>query len=347
MVRDQDSFPPIDKLRKKRPKKQNNILRLLGMTLLFMCFTALAYAGYLYYKVDQAMGVASGSNTSKQPIANMDKPMAMLLIGMDSREETGSTNTDVMMAAVLHPETKQITIVSIPRDTYIRIPDYPRGKANSFYSKGERREGTNGPDFTKEVFGQYFGLDISTYVIVDFEAFRKTVDALGGINVLVDQDMCYEDHADGTEIDLREGQQTLDGNQALDFVRYRKSNRGCPDSNDIQRNERQHLVLAAMFDQMKSFKGLLKLDEVITIVGDHVKTDLSKNEMKSMFLTFAGTDTDKIQFLSLKGEWRSPYIRVSHDELHEVQQQLRMAWEGTMPVQAQPEGEKSGSSSSH
>lgn len=336
-----DSFPPIDKLRsrRKRPQKKKGWMRVVGMTFLLSLFTALAYAGYLYYKVDHAMGVASTSGQQSEAIAKLDKPLAMLLVGMDSRAETGSLNTDVMMAAVLHPETGHITIVSIPRDTYIRLPDYPRGKANSFYSKGERREGTDGPSFTTEVLGQYLGLELSKYVIVDFDAFRQTIDALGGIDVYVDQNMCYQDRADGTSINLTKGQQTLQGEEALDFVRYRMSNQGCPDSDDIERNERQHRVLVAMFDQMKSFKGVLKLDEVIEIVGDHVKTNLTKGEMKSLFITFAGTGSEQMTFLSLKGEWRSPYIRVSSEELGEIQERLRMAWEGVLPVNATPKGE--------
>jgi LCP family protein required for cell wall assembly len=343
MVPELQSFPPTDKLRKRKPKKKNKTLRVLGSLILFMFFTATVYAGYVYYKVDQSLGAMTIGNEGIDSV-KLEEPIAMLLMGMDSREETGSLNTDVMMVGVLHPKTKTVTVVSIPRDTYIRLEGYPRGKANSFYSRGERMKAreernketvtTTGPELAKEVFSNYFNIPINHFVTIDFEGFRKVVDAFGGLEIYVDQEMHYIDRADGTNIDLREGQQVLDGKNTLDFVRFRKSNRGGPDSNDIERNERQQQVISQMVDKLKSFNGFLKIGEILEITGDHIRTDLTKSQMKSFLQTFAGTKSEQIRFLSLKGEWRSPYIRVGPEELNEVNDILQNTWNGTLlPVE--------------
>lgn len=328
-----ETFPPTDKLRRRKPHKKNKALRIIGLFILVLCFSATAYAGYVYYKFEQALNKTTTTNASEDniPAGKMEEPIAILMMGMDTREETGSLNTDVIMVAVFNPDTKAVTVVSIPRDTYIRLDGYPRGKANSFYSKGERKENTDGPTLAKEVFSQYFDIPIRHFVTVDFDSFRKTIDALGGIDVYVDQDMCYRDYADGTNIHLNEGQQILDGKNALDFVRYRKSEgQGCPDSNDIDRNQRQQLVVAEIADQLKSISGFLKIGEILDIAGDHVRTDLTQSQMKSLFLTFVGTGSDQIHRISLKGEWRSPYIRVSETELGEAKKMIMGTWNGIL-----------------
>jgi LCP family protein required for cell wall assembly len=341
MVPEMQSFPPTDKLRKRKPKKRNKAFRFLGSLILIMFVTAMAYAGYVYYKFDKTLDEMTPPDGKESvDAANLEDSIAVLLMGMDSREETHSLNTDVMMAAVLYPQTKSVTVVSIPRDTYIRLEGYPKGKANSFYSRGEQIKikeernketvTTNGPDFAKEVFSDYLDIPIEHFVTIDFEGFREVVDTLGGLEIYVDQDMRYVDRADGTNIDLKEGLQQLDGERALDFVRFRKSNRGGPDSNDIQRNERQQQVITKVADKLKSFNGFLKIGEILEIAGTHIRTDLTKSQMKSFFRTFAGTDIKQIQFLSLKGEWKSPYIRVSPEEISEVKDTLQKAWNGKL-----------------
>jgi LCP family protein required for cell wall assembly len=333
MAPELESFPPTDKLKRRRPKKKNRALRLIGLLILLLCFSATAYAGYVYYKFDQALNKTSSGNVldDTESAGKIQRPIALLMMGMDSREETGSLNTDVVMVAVLNPDTKAVTVVSIPRDTYIHLEGYPKGKANSFYSRGERKENMDGPSFAKEVFSRYLDVSIDHFVTVDFESFRKTIDTLGGIDIYVDQDMCYRDNADGTNINLTEGQQVLDGKNALDFVRYRKSEgQGCPDSNDLERNNRQQLVVTAMVDQLKSFNGFLKVGEILDIAGDHVRTDLTQSQMKSLFITFVGTGSEQIHLTSIKGEWRSPYIRVSETELEEVKKMIRGTWDGVV-----------------
>ena len=103
---------------------------------------------------------------------------------------------------------------------------------------------------------EFFDVPIDYVVEIDFKAFEDIIDAFGGITVDVDMDMRYVDPTDGTNINLKKGRQLLDGKQALDFVRYRKSNDGTAESSDFERNMRQQQVISALVAKIKSIDGL-------------------------------------------------------------------------------------------
>lgn len=333
-------------IRKKTGKKPKLFLRILGFILLLIVLITTAYAGYINYKLDGMLNKVSiakspqSGETSSAPVA-LDKPITILMMGMDTRKQTNTLNTDVIMVAVLNPKTRSASVLSIPRDTYIRLKGFPRGKANALYGHGEieriRAERdhetitVDGPSYAKEAFGKFLDLPIDYYVTVDFDGFRGVIDALDGIEVNVDQDMRYVDDADGTNINLRKGLQVLDGKNALDFVRFRKSNRGGPQSNDIERNARQQLVLTAVLDKMKSFDGLMKLGQMIDVAGDHLRTDVPSEQIKALFKTYSTVDRNNIHFMAIKGEWKSPYIIVDSGELNKKKAALEAEWTGMKP----------------
>lgn len=334
-----ESFPPTEKLHKRKPRKKNKSLRILGLIILMTFLSATAYAGYVFYKLNQ-FGETVSVGKKEEAWQKLEEPIGIVLMGMDSREETGSLNTDVIMVAVLNPKTKAVTVVSIPRDTYVRVEGFRRGKANAFYSRGEAARikaehnketvTVTGPSLAKDVFSGFLDVPIQHYVTIDFEGFRQVVDALGGIEVNVDQDMRYVDSADGTDINLKKGVQVLSGKEALDFVRFRQSNRGGPDSNDIERNLRQQQVISTVIDELTSLNGFVKVGQILDIAGEHIRTDLPKSTMRSIVMTFAGTQSEDVRFLSIIGDWQSPYIRVSEQELAEISNTLKATRDGSL-----------------
>ncbi len=220
-----------------RKKRMLLVLKIVMVPVLLGIAVELVYAGFYFYKynsmLDQITNTDLGHSVANKTKPADSKPMSMLLLGLDTREATGSLNTDVIMAAVFNPKTRSATLVSIPRDTYLKPAGYNENKINAFYSIAKKRSQTEYAAEIKRLIGDYVGISLDYLVVIDFNTFRDVIDALGGITVDVDMDMRYVDNEDGTNINLKKGVQKLDGKQALDFVRYRKSNRGTAESIDF------------------------------------------------------------------------------------------------------------------
>lgn len=349
----QTSLPPRSGSRKAergkapKPKKRKKFrwgMFFLSLFLLVL-LAAASFIGYLIWETKDAIGDisidqididASGGQIKDVPPAQSvkEKPTAMLLFGVDSRPKLGSLNTDVLMVAAFNPNTKSAVVVSIPRDTRIDLDGYKVHKANAYYARfyqSARSEGLKGDAAEldarrelKQLFGLFFGIPIDYSAKVNFQGFSDVVDALGGIEVNVDQNMKYVDNADGTVIDLRAGLQTLNGDQALDFVRYRKSNNGeTRESSDFERNTRQTEVVGALIDKMKSLGGISKLGSVIDAVGNNLSMDMPSKEIERLMVTYFGISRSDIQFIPLEGTWRSPYVYLDEAKLAEAKAALQ------------------------
>lgn len=287
-----------------------------------------AYVGYLYASLDQALDSAgSGGNVAPENSAKT-KPLTILLLGTDYRTETGTHLSDVMMVMALNPHTNSATIVSLPRDTRLQLEGYKSNKLNSYYPaflSKEKKGGDSAKQEMKTMMSKYLNTSIDYTVVLNFQGFRDVVDALGGIDVTVDANMCYRDRADGTNINLKKGPQHLDGKQALDYVRYRKSN--CKPrtagSDDFDRNRRQNEVLHALVDQAKSLNGILGAGNVIKAVGENMSTDIENQQLKNMISAYWDITRENINFVPVTGEWRSPYVYIDKKQLEAAKQALQ------------------------
>jgi anionic cell wall polymer biosynthesis LytR-Cps2A-Psr (LCP) family protein len=170
---------------------------------------------------------------------------------------------------------------------------------------------------------------IDAAVTIDFDGFRKVIDELNGITVNVSMNMRYVDKEDGTDINLKKGVQKLSGKQALDYVRYRKSNAGTAESNDYERNERQHEVIDQMIGKVLTLGGVMKLGQLMDVVGDHVKTDIPSSKLKDFFAKYIGIDRNKIEYISLSGEWVSPYVELKQEDIENARDKLKAQLDGT------------------
>ncbi len=320
-----------------KPKKRKGRSPFLKFLLVIFLITVLLGGGYLVYlfmELDDTLGEI-GADESGLPIPKEErasqKPMVLLLLGLDTREATRSRNTDVIMAIALHPKTKQATVLSVPRDLYMQPEGYKARKANAFYSisRSNGADKPGGPDgLVKSMFGDLLDVPIDYLTVINFKTFEDIIDALGGIEVDVDMNMCYIDNADGTNIQLTKGLHVLNGHDALGYVRYRHSTSKCGDgrtaeSSDIERNARQQQVLAAMLDKLTSLGGVLKLDEIFKAVGSNVHTDIPKSQLRMFLTTYATIKKSDIEFVTLEGQWRSPYIRVTDENMSNAKSKLK------------------------
>lgn len=195
----------------------------------------------------------------------------ILLMGGDERglRKGEVARSDSMMIVSIDPPTKQIHLFSLLRDTYVRIPDHGRNRLNTAITLG-------GPELAMKTIGNLTGLDIQYYVYVDFQGFIKLVDAIGGVDFYVEKNMKYSDAADGHvyDIDLKKGQQHLDGEKALQYVRFRHDA-----MSDFTRTERQRNFMKAIADKMKTGWNLVRLPDILGKVTPYVETNLSGNDM--------------------------------------------------------------------
>ncbi|WP_052339782.1 LCP family protein [Gorillibacterium massiliense] len=315
--------------RVKKPSYRRNILIALGAILITVFVGSGIYAAVLYHKANSAidkMGThenpssnsasASGNNTDDGN-PGITKPVTFLLTAVDNRNDgaNNSMNTDVMMIVALDPKTQTATMLSLPRDLRLNTKDITPHKINYYYSHFYAQDKDTAITKTKELFSDMFQIPIDYMAVIDFKGFRDVVDELGGVTVDVDMDMRYVDNEDGTNIDLKAGIQKLDGKNALDFVRYRKSNMGTAESSDFARNDRQQAVLSELLDKMTSLGGITKWGGLLDIAGENVRTDIPVSQIHDWIKSFRKLKPNTMESTALVGDWISPYVVPKEEDL--------------------------------
>ncbi|RNF38290.1 LCP family protein [Planococcus salinus] len=280
-------------------KKRTIIIILIAVTVTLLLSVSV-YAVYLLKKVetaaDNAYEDATGREMSQfreKQVEPLHDNISVLFIGIDNSEKRNQdqedTLSDALILATLNNEEKSVKLVSIPRDTYTYIPDA------GFEDKITHAYGYNGAVSTIESVEELLEVPVDYYVRMDFEAFIEVVDALGGIEVDVPYDLSEKDENDvANAIVLEEGIQTLNGREALALARTRIYD------NDIERGKRQQMILEAIMDEILSVSSFMKYGRVIDAVSDHMKTDLTYDDMRS-FLEYGKDGEPDIENITLAG----------------------------------------------
>ncbi len=224
------------------------------------------------------------------PIKSQDKPVNILFLGLDKV----SNNTDVIVVANLNPKTQKVNVLSIPRDTRVEYKGDSH-KINSIYHIGKRNDKE---DLPKEIIGEIIGQKIDYMVVANPEGFRNIIDILGGVEVNVPGNMNYDDNAQNLHIHLKKGLQLLDGSKAEQFVRYRH---GYKDG-DLGRIDAQHIFFKAFVEQKLKPQFILKTDQIINQVFQHVKTDIPIPVAIKYSLYAKDIKLESVMFHKLPGE---------------------------------------------
>jgi LCP family protein required for cell wall assembly len=211
----------------------------------------------------------------------------VLLLGIDSRDDTSATkNTDTMIVMSLDPVNKTAAMLSIPRDVYIDRPGVFTDKINAAYAFG-------GYDLTRRVVEDLLGIRLNAYALVDFDAFTKIVDSVGGVVIDVKRpvrDESYPTPDYGIErLDITAGPQLMDGQTALRFARSRH------DTNDYSRAQRQQLVLSALRTRMGEGDFIRGLPALVDRVGSAVQTNFDPANILPLAQFGRGIDGDAIR----------------------------------------------------
>ncbi len=193
----------------------------------------------------------------------------ILVVGCDNRGKHNVGLTDTIMLVFMDMDAKKVDVISIPRDTYAQIPGVGKDKINAAYSNG------GGVERTKEAVEYMTGISIDNYVVVDFEGFKDCIDAIGGVEVVVDQRM-YKP-SEGIDLKASDEPQVLNGEQSLGFVRYRGYVNG-----DLGRIEHQQYFMSQLAGQMLTLSNLTKVPELLKIALDNIATDMSLSDAVSI-----------------------------------------------------------------
>ncbi|MEM0951909.1 MAG: LCP family protein [Cyanobacteria bacterium P01_H01_bin.74] len=189
------------------------------------------------------------------------------------------TRTDTMMLVRIYAQKKRVSIVSIPRDSKVYLTGNSIGKVNAAHAIG-------GPEKAVQVVQDAFGIPIDNFLTLNFSGLRQLIDAIGGVDIVIEKPMRYTDRTANLFINFEPGLQHLDGKDAERFLRFRHDRFG-----DIGRIRRQQQFFTALAKKLAHFGNIMKLPDLFSQFNTAIETDLSQEDL--MRLAFFAKQLDK------------------------------------------------------
>lgn len=278
----------------KDPIKRKKIKRWVIISFLLIL---LGFGGYFGYKAynsiknifanDSGLLNLLGGNQGQLLKGEIDGRVNILLLGVGDEDHQGSTLSDTMIVASYSTSDKAVSMISIPRDTYVEMPNDVYAKINSAHAYGEQKEKGLGPDWAIKVVEEYSGLPIHYFARVDFSGLEKIVDSLGGVTVNVENSFCdysYPGRGYRNPVCFNKGEQQMDGEEALVYSRSRKA-LGVEGS-DFARAKRQQNLLVAIKNKALSAETVFNPARVLAVLetlGEHIKTSFEISDLKRIY----------------------------------------------------------------
>lgn len=218
----------------------------------------------------------------------------ILFLGVDAsgnpKDLWTGTRTDTIILVNIDPKTKSVNALSIPRDSKVYLPgDNGVNKINAAHAIG-------GVDMTKKTIEDTLGVHIDKYIMVHDDAVKAIVDAMDGLNIYIEKPMHYNDYSGNLHINFNKGYQHLNGQQAVEYLRFRHDALG-----DIGRTQRQQWLLRSLLTQMKQPSTITKIPDIISVANKYIKTDMSFYELSQYAALTKHIDMDKIEVAMLPG----------------------------------------------
>lgn len=272
-------------------------------------------------------------------------------VALNGARYTKESRSDTIMMLSLDMDTQKISALSIPRDTWVTDPTGHRGKINGAYKRG-------GPELAARTVAELLGVTPDYYVAIKPDAVKAVVDELGGVDVETIDAMKYDDAAAGLHIDLPVGPQTINGEQAIGFARFReadtierdangngiptggKDNEGNPifrrkrasevrhskEEGDQRRMARQQQLIRAVADKGKQPANWLKAERIIAAALKHIETDLTAAQRIALVALFKDVKPDQMQTATLEGRGFAPRGGAYRFVPDEIKKQAMVDW---------------------
>ncbi|PFJ17367.1 LytR family transcriptional regulator [Bacillus cereus] len=256
---------------------------------------------YMLNSYSSLMGMYSGFTREKSDLRTKDveitkEPFTILIMGIEDYATDGQNGrTDSLIFATVNPKTQKISLMSIPRDSLVPIIGKDKeDKINAAHAYG-------GEKMAIETVESFLKVPVDHYIKIDFHGFKGIVDAVDGVTVDVPFDFWERSDVDYyKKIQFKQGQQHLNGEEALAYVRMRKQD----PNGDYGRAARQRQLLAAVAQKLNSASTVFKMKDLTTAVGKYIKTDIPISEGLALYNKLSGFDPSTIQTLKLEGEDR-------------------------------------------
>lgn len=246
-------------MRKTRIRRKRSYKRVIILGLILLAAAA-AFGAKHFFGQEEAV--------QDFPIADKGECEHIMVMGVDRRADDVG-RSDTLFVVTVNKEDKKAALLSVPRDTWVAVEGHDYDKVNHAYAYG-------GHSLTQKTLESLLGVKMDHYVLIDIKAFERIIDAIGGVDIDVEKRMYYEDPWDdngGLVIDLYPGEQHMDGQKAIQYVRYRDG------EGDIGRIGRQQKFMRAVLDKVISPSVLPKLPAILKEVSSAVETDMSLTEM--------------------------------------------------------------------
>ena len=276
------------------------VLTLLGATLSLLdpltgVFTSINHKqGFSLGGTEKAPGDLWNNSSQYR----LSRPVNILVMGIDpvpgavdGSPQSFNGPSDTMLLLRLAPDDNSIRVVSLPGDSQVQIPEIGLAKLSLTNARG-------GSALAARVVSRsLYNVPIHRYVRVPMSAFRELVEQLGGVDVFVPQRMSYIDASQQVKVDLAPGWQTLNGDQAEQFARFRDAGMG----GNISRVQRQQLLLKALRNRLISSVAIPRLSHLVKIIQKQVDTNLSLEEMLALVNFNLKVEPENFQMVLLPG----------------------------------------------
>lgn len=255
---------------------------------LFVCLAI--FGGILFAKFSVAPFAYGEHGDAISPVLN-DK-VNILVVGTDK----DGYNTDTILVATMNLENKNISIMSVPRDTRVTVNGATM-KINAVYSY-VKAKGLNDEELLIDTVSKVTSIPVNYYLIVNLEAFRGIVDMLGGVEYELTRDYNYYDPVQDLRIALTAGKQVLYGEQAEGLVRYRDD---YPRA-DLERIEVQQDFIKQLIKQKLNIKYIAKAPSIYNEISKNVISNLKLGDILTYGKQICGAGDDGVKTYTLPGE---------------------------------------------
>ncbi len=294
-----------------RPKKKHTLrFRVIRTTIIAVFLGAILLAGIFGYKI---LAAGNSISTTEQSIlaqlsdllfksgnkleGETENQINILLLAIGGEGHSGENLADTIMIASIKPKEEKVALFSIPRDLYVQIPDDSSfSKLNAVHAYGEARKQNGGPELMTKKVEEITGLKMHYFARVDFTAFKKIVEAVGGVNIHIENGFTDYLH----KIAFPTGTETMNGDRALAYVRARYIEG--PEGGDFKRAARQQQMLLAIRDKVFSVNTALNfsaINGIINSLSENIRSNMQLWEMKRFFELARLIDTHDIKSVVL------------------------------------------------
>ena len=223
------------------------------------------------------------------PLPTIAGRINILLLGEDNIESV--KRSDTVMVVAVDVEERNMRVLSLPRDTRVRIPGHGYQKLNHAYAYGKA-------ELLRSTVSEFLGIPLHYYVKIDYDNFPKLVDAVGGVDIFVGKPMRYNDRAQKLSINIPAGKQRMNGETALKYVRFRMDAMG-----DIGRVLRQQQFLKALFYRIYQPENLVRFTSIMEEIQNTLVTDMNPSMILQLglFVRRLEKEQDRVFFKMLPG----------------------------------------------